>query len=474
MNRRRFLSVTVGAVAGISGCGSTGSSPTAPAPTMGKRTTAPETTTSIEPTTVPETDARVAVSIETSRYLVRSFAQDKEQRAIEPDEITPLGEISEPLRSALETAVEGVFKADEVGKELLAGIDRFRHHGGGYRFEPYFSVNGIPYAFDPTVPELVASLKMDVEDADPDQTITGDDLDGLAEPAAEFVRTLGAYYPMVSRDEYRISVVPPSVEALLDRYDYVRDPSGVGRIVAKRVDPGPPYTIHADELTADEIWGRPVLSEDSLPTELQQFVRAVVTSNRRTLVYPASRTEYRTDDLPPSYYEHLGADQAVGSGPYAEIDGTMYAFRVTEVRREHVPLDVSVTSDSQDTFAVTVAPSQAGSKPAFEGPVEVESPWSVPGPLWVHSDDKRHRLDRVETVIGSSANDASRPVTDAETVSLPGDNELVATYRVPPEVPSGTYRAWGLVRVSWAYAESDRPSLTRPFPFTVALTVPEA
>lgn len=466
MHRRRFLSVAVGAFAGAAGCSSVVEPTTDAAPT----TAEPATATS--PTMTIEVDDGLGVTIETSRYLVRSFAQDREQRAIERDDITPLGEITDPLRSALEAAVEGHFVTDAVGTDLLAAIDRFRHHGAGYRFEPYFSVNGTPYAFDPTVPVFVAELELDVEDPDPDRTVTQDDLDRLADPAATFVRTLGAYGTMVARDEYRISVVPPSVEALLERYDYVRDPSGVGRIVTRRLDPGPPYMIRADELTDDELWGRPVLQPEALPTDLRRFVRTVVASDRRTLVYPASRTEYRTDDLPAGYHEQLGRDQGPGSGPYVELDGTMYAFRVTDVRREHVPLEVSVASAGRDAFELTVVPSEAGPKPAVDGPVEVAGTWSVPGPLWVQAGGERHRLDLVETVVRGPGDDEARSVGDDETASIPVDGELVAAYAVPPAVPPGTYRAWGLVRVDWVAAESGRASPTWPFPFQVVLTVP--
>lgn len=468
MQRRRFLSVAVGALAGISGCGSD------PPTTTVRASTTSKPTTSTEPMTVSETDAGLKASIETDRYLIRSFAQNKDQRAIEPEDITPLNELSDPLRSALEAALEGGFETDEVGEKLLAGIDRFRHFGAGHLFEPYFSVNGIPYVFDPSVPEFVASLDRDVEDAGPDKTITGDDLEGLAEPAQDFVRTLGAYGTMVARDEYRISVVPPSVEALLDRYDYVRDPSGVGRIDTERLDPGPPYRIHTHELTLDDIWGRPVHCLGSLPPDLREFVNAVVASDRRSLVYPAFRTEHRTDDLPAGYDQHLGQDQGPGSGPYVEIDGTMYAFRLTEIRRDHVPLDVSVRAADSDTFELTVAPSDAGSKPAIDNPIEVQGTWLVPGPLWVHSEGTKHRLDRVETLLKHQEDGESRPITDTETISIPTDNELMAIYRVPTEVPPGTYRAWGLVDVSWVAAESDRPTPQLPFPFKVLLSIPES
>lgn len=151
----------------------------------------------------------------------------------------------------------------------------------------------------------------------------------------------------------------------------------------------------------------------------------------------------------------------------------MYAFRATEVSREHVPLSVAVSPTGPDGFELTVAPSQTGTKPAVDGPVEVTSPWSVPGPLWVHSGDDRHRLERLDTVLRDPMGNHTRPVEDAESIPIPSDEELAATYRVPPEVPAGTYQAWGLVHAAWVAAESGRPSPTWPFPFQVAMTVPD-
>jgi hypothetical protein len=320
----------------------------------------------------------------------------------------------------------------------------------------------------------MASLDTTVENAEPDRTITHGDLDDLPEPAADFVRTLGAFSTMVARDEYRISVVPPSVEALLNQYEYIRDPADVGRIVTERVDPGPPYTIRASELTADEMWGRPVLAAAELPAELRRLVETVVTSDRRRLVYPDTRTEYRTDDLPPSYGEYLGPDQGSGSGPYVELDGTMYAFRVTEINREHVPLAISAMPNGAETFELTIAPSEAGSKPTIDGPVEIESTWAVPGPLWIHADGDRYRIERVDAVVRDLAAEDASAVEEAEMVPVPADGGLIATYQVPADIPPGTYRVWGLVRVSWVDAESDRPSPPSwPFPFQIVLTVPQ-
>lgn len=459
MDRRRYLSIAAGALAGLAGCGANPSS------------TTPGATTSRSPTTT-EAVPGLEVGIETSRYLVRSFAQDPEWREIEPDDIVPLSDISDPLRSALEAALEGGYSTDEMGTELLADIDAFRSRGGGDQFKPYFGVNGTPYAFDPRIPYFEANLE-EAEDPDPDRTLEQDGLQELAEPARSFAYTIAAFGTNVARVEYRVSIVPPSVEAFLERYDFVRDAVGTGRIVTERVDPGPPYTITASELTASDIWGQPVHHASSLPADLREFVEAVVASDRRTLVYPASRTEYRTDDLPTEYDEHLGPAQSPPSGPLVEVGGTMYDIEAVTVRREHVPLAVSVMPADTDTFELTVATSEAGQKPAIDGPVEVEATWSVPGPLWVHAGEDRHRLDRVETVLRGSAGDDSSPVEDAETVSIPADGELTATYRVPGDVPPGTYRAWGLVYASWRDAESGRPSPTWPFPFKVVLTVPE-
>lgn len=242
MHRRRYLMVAAGALAGLAGCGTEPSS------------TTPEATTSRPPTTTTEPEPGLAVGIETAAYLVRSVAQDPERRAIEPDDIVPLGHVSDPLRSALEAALEGGYSTDEVETELLAPIDAFRTRGGGDQFEPYVSVNGTPYAFDPRVPYFEARLE-DAEDPDPDRTADHDDLQELAEPAREFAHTIAAFGANVARVEYRVSIVPPSVEAFRQRYDFVRDAVGTGRIVTERVDPGPPYTIEASELTVSDIWG---------------------------------------------------------------------------------------------------------------------------------------------------------------------------------------------------------------------------
>lgn len=482
MERRQYLWLTAGVLSGLAGCGT--GSPSSPEPESSPSRTPNNpvpaddgSDTESSPTRSPEKTG-IAVDIETTRYLVRSFAQTQDQRAIDPEQITPAVEISNPLRTALEAAVDGGYETDDVSDELLSGIDRFRHNGGGYRFEPYFSLDGTPYAFDPTVPVFVAHLEMGIENPDPDRTVGPDDLEGLAEPVRDFVRTIGAFTVQVPRDEYRISVVPDTVEDFLENYDYVRDPDGVGRIVTERVDPGPPYTIEASKLTTQDLWGRPVLAATSLPTDLRRFVEAVVASDRRALVYPPLRSEYRTDQIPDAYFDRLGPDQGPGSGPYVDLDGTFYAFRVTEIRREKIPIAISTAVVDERSFEVTITPSQEGSKPAIEGPVELESAGALPSVLWIETTSNRYLLDSdayddISWSDPEGSTDEQRRIDNVERTEVPPGEALSATYRVPDAVPAGTYRAWGLVRVQWTRASDNRRFPTLAYPYQIVVTIPE-
>lgn len=481
MERRQYLWLTAGALSGLAGCGtgSQSSSRMEPSPTRTPNDTVrAENGSDPSPTRSPG-DTGVGVGIETARYLVRSFAQTQDQRAIDTEQITPAVEISNPLQTALEAAVDGGYETDTVSNELLSGIDRFRHNGGGYRFEPYFSLDGTPYAFDPTVPVFVAHLETDIEDPDPDRTVGPDDLEGLAEPVRDFVRTIGAFTVEVPRDEYRISIVPDAVETFLENYDYVRSPGGAGRIVTARVDPGPPYTIEASKLTTEDLWGRPVLAATSLPAHLRRFVETVVASDRRALVYPPLRSEYRTDEIPGAYFDRLGPDQGPGSGPYVDLDGTFYAFRVTEIRRGKIPIAVSTAVVDERSFKVTITPSEEGSKPVIEGSVELEGRGALPSVLWIETMSNRYLLgsdayDDIRRSEPEGSNGEQRRIDNVERTEVPPGDELSATYRVPDAVPAGTYSAWGLVGVQWTRASDSRRFPTLVYPYQVVVTIPES
>lgn len=466
MNRRRYLGLVTGLVAGVAGCG-------------GNESPQPATVNTPSPVPVTRspspTPTGVTAEIELSSYLVKAFGQSPEQRAIDPDEVVPLAELDAPVREALEAAIDGGYTTDSVSEALLAGIDQFREFGGGHRFRPFVSYDGLPYAFEPSVPVFSARLDTDVEEPEPDRTAGPDELDRFAEPVQDFIRVLGAFSVQVTRDEYRISVLPDAVSAFLDAYDYIRDPTGVGRIVTDRLDPGPPYTISARRLTPADRWGRPVIPATSLPPALRDFVATVVASDRRAPIHFPQESEYRTGEVPPAYFDRLGREQGPGSGPYVTLDGTNYAIRVTEIRRELMPVTVSASSVGDRSFSVAVRPSDAGSKPAIEGGLELETRGALPSVLWILTDSDRVLLecDAYEDLRWTDPEGSDGPerrVGNVVRTEIPSDGEVRATYRVPEAVPGGTYHAWGMVMVKWTADGRRYPSL--PYPFQVEVVVP--
>lgn len=459
MDRRRYLGLSAGVLSALAGCGSDAPRAADTTPTQTSTDESPE----------------LLVSVETDRHLVNAYAQQQNDRAIDPDWVVPIAQVSEPLRDALRTAVTEEYRTASVSDALLAGIDRFRINSGGYRFLPYVSVDGTPYAFDPTVPVFTARLEFGVEDPDPARTIGQDGLGELSEPAADFVRTMGAFTTEVPQDTYHRSVVPAAVRDFLDRYDYVRDPDGIGRIMTERLDPGPPYTITASELTAEDLWGHPVLTATSLPGSLRRFLDSVVASDRRAPVYRPDRTEYRTDSLPTSYGDHLGPDHGPTFGPYVDFDGTLYAFRAMEIRREAMPITVAASVEGPRSFSVTVEPTSAGRRPAVDGPVELQSVGALPSVLWVLAGSERYLLESDtygDTWWSDEDGSLGGRIEETASATIASGESLSATYRIPDAVPGEPYAAWGLLRASWTAPGEDRSTPPMPYPFQVVLRVP--
>ena len=472
------MSVTAG-LAGLSGCQTAsddGSEQTGPPQQSDTETSTTDGMSSERP------DGPIpSVGIETATYWLHSDRRTADHRAIEPDDIVPAADLPGSLRSALEAARDGGYETETVSDDLLSAIDRFRFHGGGYRFEPYVSLDGEPFEFDPTVPVFLARLTEDGADsADPERTVEYDDIDGFEDPVREFVRTIGAFSAQVPRDEYRTSVVSDAVREFLDRYAYVEDPTGVGRIEIERLDPGPPYTIAVRELTTQDLWGSRVLDASSLPEDLRAFLRRVVESERRAPAHPPGRTEYRTDEVPDAYFDRFRSDEGSPIGPFAALDGHIYAFRLEESRRERLPVEVSVAVDrsrESPAFTLSVAPSETGAQPPTEAGVELEATGALPSILWVHADGERHLLpsDAYESVNwvatdGSSAS-VDRRARNVARERIGRDGTLSATYRVPEGVPAGTYRCWGRFGVSWTDAETGDQYPKFPYPFQVEVAV---
>lgn len=473
MDRRQVLGLTASCLVGAAGC--SGLQP-------GSRSEQPnqDATASPSPTTSPYGSSRLDVEVATARYRVFAKEQRLVDRAIEPAEIVPASELSEPFRSALRAAIDGRYRTEDVPEEVLASIDRFRTNSLGYLFRPYVEFDGTAYEFDPEVPEFVAWLDAVDDQPDPAKTVVQEDLVALDDAVQDLVRTIGVYSTHSPRDEYRISVVPDAVRSFLDEYDYVGDAGGYWRIRTERIDPGPPYTIEVRELTSEDLWGRAVVQDAALSQDLRQFLDAVVTSEKRAPVHHPLRTEHRTETIPDAYFDRFPAVPDDGRDPYANLDGTLYSFRVQEVDRADIPAAVSVTTDpsgNQPSFTVTITPSEAGPKPAFEGAVRVRSKGALPSVLWIETEDDRQLLpsDVYETVRWHPAEDAhpaDRRVRNVARDELARDEEIAATYQVPDAVPAGTHRIWGSFGVSWQDVTRDREVPYVEYPFQIVASVP--
>jgi hypothetical protein len=492
MRRRRLLSLLAGGTAGIAGCQTsprTGAESSEPPSGGTEPTDGSERSATVESSAESgstEVDSPIEVGIETAQYLLYADVQPPEYREIAPDDIVPRSELPASLRSALDDARDGGFETDEASAELLSAIDRFRHHGIGYRFQPYVDIEGTPVAFNPTVPVFTARLvTVGPERTDPSRTVEHEDIETFAEPVGDFVRTIGAFSAEAPRDEYRISVLPDAVRDVLDSYDYVDDAVGTARIRTERVDPGPPYSIEIRELTAEDLWGRPVLDSESLDGALRAFLRRVVESNRRAAVHEPELSEYRTDEVPAAYADRLRPESG-GIGPFVDIDGTKYIVRLEEPRRDRLPVAVSASPETDDdslAFRLVLEPSEAGQKPTVRDGIELEATGALPSVLWIEPDGDRQLLpsDAYDSVrweppeesatAPSTASDVDRRARNIDREFLPLEETLSVTYRIPDSVPAGTHRAWGRFGVSWTDDETGEQYPRLDYPFQVAVTV---
>lgn len=477
MRRRTLLALAGGALAGLAGCG---------------RDAAPGATPATDPsaaTGTPTTDAaanRPAVSMRTDRYYVQTFRA--RPTGVDRDAVVPADEVAPPLREALAQALDaddGTFRTDDPSTELLAGIDAFRILGRCYRFQPYVDLDGTAYAFDPSVPEFVATFVPDAEDPDPERTAEYDEIDPES-PVFDLVDTIAATTSHSCRDDYRISVVPEAVESFVAEYDYLRTGRTTGRIETERIDPGPPYAIGVRELTAADWWGRPVVEAAERSAGLRRFLREAVGSDRRKRAAAVRHSEYRTDSVPDDYREVLGRDgvddDGDGQTPYVRVDGEVYDVRVTEPDRGRAPVVVETAAEppgpnGRERFSVTVT---AVDRPPIDDRFTVSSRGGLPSLLWLTTDDGTRLLDSPanETIEWREV-DGARRVDNVVTADMHPEGladtaaSVEATYALPENVPPGTHVLWGYVGVSWQSSDPDRRREGEPYPFQVVLDVAE-
>lgn len=368
-----------------------------------------------------------------------------------PGDVVPEAEVPPVLRDALSEAAAGGFETDAASPELRAAIDGFRRADG--TLEPYVRLDGTAHVFDPSVPTLVAELGDPVEEYDPGSVARREDAETAA--VERFLRTLTVSGTHLPRQAYRASRVPPSVEAFLDRYEYVADARGVSPIETETVDADPPHTITVRELADEDRWGRPVVDASDLDGDRRRFVTDAIESDHRAPATPSpERSIYLTDDVPGGDAGTAWTD-GDADDPYVRLDGTVYRVRVREVDHEAAPVTVSAesapsTSDGRPRITLTVE------RTADAGAVEVDLADGAPTPLWIEHDGTHHRLEPTETGVRPRA---------TETVVV---DELATTYAIPAAVPAGTYVSRGIVRAR--VTGPDRRGTAR-YPFVLALSL---
>lgn len=466
--RRRALLATAGAtLAVLAGCNDQTSSPSG---------TEPGTVTEPTPS---DRDQPLSVDLEHVDYGARTWVVP-EGRGINPDDIVPADEIPDALHEALLEARDGGYEATEASDSLLAAIDEFRTYGRT-SIDPYVRLDDTPYEFEPTVPTFSAHLVDEtVEDYDPESVVDEDTYEFDAESVEELVRALRADGTHVPRSEYRTCIVPDSVQEFLEQYDYVEDQYGVSRIRTEWENGEPPYEITVRELIDEDRWGRPVVDGSDLDPTVRQFFRTAIESDHRSPATLPSRSLYFTDDVPPEVGELANRRE---SRPYYRLNGTVYGIGVGTPQYDRIPVSVDVEAlppeaDGQHgRFELTVTPDAS----AADGPVDETASFTftgqggLPSVLWITADGEQHLLDsdayerqQWRSPSGDPGGDP-QPINEVLEIRDHGE-PLAATYRVPADLPPGSYVSRGLFRVSWGIPDQT-PGESGGFPFRLRITV---
>lgn len=459
MNRRALLATLGGSLVGVAGCTTTPN--TTPTPVGNGTPTDGAVTDGKPPTDTPtETDPSVSVELRRVEYVVNAY-QPAASRGIDPDDLVPEEEIPDVLLEALDEARDGGFETESVSDALLAAVDQFRNPVTG-ELKPYVELDGTTYEFDPTVPTFVAELDEEIlDDYDEDRLLRADNGRDLeSESVRTFVRALAADGPQIPRSKYRRSVVPDAVTAFLDEYDYLEDQHGVSRITTTDRHADPPHTITLDELTAEDMWGRPVVEEADLDDELVTFFERVLDSEHRKPALPApNRWQYFTEEVPDAYSDI--ADE-YESPPYYRLDGTVYSIAVGRPRYERLPVSVSV-EDADATnrgFTLTASPAPERIDDEIEGPFTFTSRGALPSIHWILHDGERFLLN--SQLDGQPDHEALETIHTGEALS--------ASYTVPDDLPAGRYVSRGQFGLSWSIPDQT-PGGHGLFPFELLITI---
>lgn len=465
-------------------------------------------------------DDGAAVSVEflPQRFIAGALRPEAaNQREVEPGDVRELAELPEPLRSAIEEAVDGGFERQTVSADLLRAIDRLRGRSMTDRVErPYVRVDGRVYVFEPKVPEVLVEPGPAATPANESAVFDARDFHERADefdPAvADLVGALKYNGPNAPRVPHSRSYVPDAVENFLDRYDYLEDAEGVFRIDVTWRHTEPPYRIEVREFTDEDRYNRRIVDAADLTPEVRAFCESVVAASNRRPSPP-----FLPESVPDGFFETLQPTGTIRKDPFVRLDGTVYYVGVTRAEYERVPVDVAVEPRSPGdgdrpgfTVRLSVTDGGAATDVVPGEPVDLFGHAGIPGLLWIEHDGEFHILNsedyRVdlerESVLGTAAVatmalqigdrevelyaaeertestswsldldvDRIREATVTEAVPV-GENRT-ATYAVPDAVPSGTYRLPGFFGARWP---ADPPPLeSAVYPFEIELELDRA
>ena len=501
MQRRALLTLVGASLTAIAGCSdatdeSTDSpqsnqTPTdTPTPTPAEGTQTPDDTPTPTPSeTTTSENPHIDADLTMAQYRV-NVDEVSHLAGINQNNILDAEDRHPDFEAAIrEARDDGKFQTTEPSEGLLRSIDEFRRFGIGYRYLPYVELDGQEYEFTASVPEYVYRLDVDHPDADdpedadvnPDRVAHYEN-DVSSERVEAFVDTLAHLTPHSPRDPYRRSVVPGEVVDFVETYDYLKTPHRLAPIETGFEDPGAPYTITVEELTERDLWGQEVRDIDEFEPDLRPFLRTAITSSHRAETIPTDQREYRTDEVPGPYWEHVTSSRRNIMDPYVRHVGEVYEIQVEEPDRDH-PIDIAVTpvpDVDRPAFEITISPDET----VEDGDeVMLQSHGLVPSVLWVVDGDERHRLktpvdDRIEwaELEQEEANpdddedehaSPDRIIVNRQRDTLGSGQSLTQTYTVPESVSDGTYRTWASLNVGLNVPHYD----TTPHPFGVMLVL---
>lgn len=397
------------------------------------------------------TPADYTVDLALARNEYRLAARPEPREHLPLADATPLSDLEDPVRAAVEAAIEtDRYETDDPSTALLRGVDALGMVADGDDY----------YLFAHTFTEHILNLALGVDpETVPEDAVVDREADTVRErpSVAEAVDTVTPHGTHAPSQEYRTLVLTDELSAFLDEYDYVSHAAGVGRLEYAVERQFPPYTLSADEATEEEVYGRRVVDAASFAPETRDLVRKTLDTHRRTPV--------RLDDQ----YRRVGAlrpgsvpyelERGVDRGELLRVDGSLYHFRVGHAHWDQQPMELAATLTdgtvaSGDPAAVRLSVRNAGDHAArvgVPGLLPFGILWAAPESgggasvqLW-SEDYERSDLVRVEDGVARPDSYRHERVVDA------GDavSQTYAFGRDVDALAATTYAVWGVLWVRW-------------------------